>query len=48
MKISVIIWNMSGILLTIFMNILLASLLVSITEFSLGITSSKTKISSTG
>jgi len=45
MKISVIIWNMSWILLTKFMNILLASLLVGITEFSLGITSSETKIS---
>jgi len=45
MKISVIIWNISCILLTIFMNILLASLLVSIMEFSLGVTSSETKIS---
>jgi len=45
MKISVIIRHMSGILLTIFMNILLASFLVSITEFSLGVASSETKIS---
>jgi len=45
MKISMIIWNMSCILLTNFMNVLLASLFVSITELSVGVTSSETKIS---
>jgi len=45
MKISVIIWNLSWILLTNFTNILFASIFVSITEFSLGVTSSETKIS---